>query len=400
MPSTAASTVVRLVFLDWLRILAFGLLVLYHVGMYYVGWDWHIKSPHAAAALEPWMRLVNPWRMDLLFVISGAATSLMLAGRGATGALLAARALRLLVPLLFGMLAIVPPQSYLEVVHKYNYGGTYAEFMRLYLTGYGGFCGTNGHCLILPTWNHLWFLPYLFLYTLMLWSALRAWPALLERLAVRVQQSLAGVRLFMLPLTFLALTRMTLQPRFPFTHALLNDTFAHTQYFAMFMLGAALARRPAAWEGFARSRWVALILGVGAWALLITWHGAASAPGGATTLVGPLMFSVLQWCGIVVALGFAQRHLNVDGAARRYFTEAVFPVYIVHQTLIIVLAHSLAPADLAPGLEGVVLIAGTFALSLLGFEIVRRLPLLRPLFGLGRPTAATHPLRMRNPAPL
>ena len=39
----------RLYFLDWLRVAAFGLLVLYHVGMYYVSWDWHVKSPFSAA---------------------------------------------------------------------------------------------------------------------------------------------------------------------------------------------------------------------------------------------------------------------------------------------------------------------------------------------------------------
>ena len=57
--------------LDWIRIVAFLLLIAYHVGMYYVSWDWHVKSPAASTALEPWMRLVSPWRMDLLFAVSG-----------------------------------------------------------------------------------------------------------------------------------------------------------------------------------------------------------------------------------------------------------------------------------------------------------------------------------------
>ena len=41
----------RLVFLDWVRIIAFALLMFYHVGMYYVTWDFHIKSPHASTLL-------------------------------------------------------------------------------------------------------------------------------------------------------------------------------------------------------------------------------------------------------------------------------------------------------------------------------------------------------------
>jgi glucans biosynthesis protein C len=74
----------RLAFLDALRVMALGLLIAYHVGMYYVTWDWHLKSPFASTTLEPWMRLVNPWRMSLLFLISGAVTAILLQ-RGAPG---------------------------------------------------------------------------------------------------------------------------------------------------------------------------------------------------------------------------------------------------------------------------------------------------------------------------
>ena len=144
--SAASASSSRLLFLDWLRIIALALLVPYHVGMYYVTWGWHIKSPFAAATLEPWLRLSAPWRMTLLFLVSGAATSFMLRRRGATGTLLRQRAHRLLLPLLFGMFVVVPPQSYFEVVQQAGYGGSYVEFMRLYLGGYHGFCGAGGKC--------------------------------------------------------------------------------------------------------------------------------------------------------------------------------------------------------------------------------------------------------------
>ncbi|HEY6353169.1 MAG TPA: acyltransferase family protein, partial [Burkholderiaceae bacterium] len=179
----AAPSSSRLLFLDWLRIGAFALLVLYHVGMYYVSWEFHIKSPHAGPALEPWMRLSSPWRLSLLFLISGAATSFMLQRDGASGSLLAARSKRLLWPLLFGMAVIVPPQSYFEVMQQHSYTGSFFDFVRLYASGYGGFCKSDGHCLILPTWNHLWFVAYLFVYTLVLWVLLRLAPRALEATA-------------------------------------------------------------------------------------------------------------------------------------------------------------------------------------------------------------------------
>ncbi|MBI3154791.1 MAG: acyltransferase family protein [Burkholderiales bacterium] len=372
----------RLVYLDWVRIVAFGLLVLYHVGMYYVSWDWHVKSPHAGPALEPLMRLVSPWRMDLLFLVSGAATASMLRRTGASSALLGARARRLLLPLLFGMLVVVPPQSYLEVVQRHGYMGSYLDFLRLYLTGYDGFCRAGGSCLILPTWNHLWFLPYLFTYTLLAWLLLRRWPQLLHALARRLPRILHGWRLFVAPVLLLAATMLLLRPHFPVTHALVDDLFAHVQYAAMFVLGLALVHAPALQQRLQLARWPALAAALAAWALLVSGSLPAAGAEALADAARALAFSVVQWCGIVAALGFARRHLGRDGPARRYLTDAVFPVYILHQTITIVLARALAPAQLAPPLEGALLVAATFAASLAGYECVRRIRWARPLFGL------------------
>ncbi|MEI8326473.1 MAG: acyltransferase family protein, partial [Betaproteobacteria bacterium] len=135
----------RLYFLDWLRIAAFAVLICYHVGMYYVRWDFHVKSPFAGPELEPWMMLSAPWRLCLLFIVSGAATSLMFR-TGASAALLRSRSQRLLVPLVCGVMLVVPPQSYFEVVQKFGYGGSYGDFLLLYFSHYRGFCAST-HCL-------------------------------------------------------------------------------------------------------------------------------------------------------------------------------------------------------------------------------------------------------------
>src|SRR3546814_2792161 len=70
--------------LDWIRVCAFGLLILYHVGMYYVSWDWHVKRPGAAPTIEHLMLLTAPWRLSLLFLVSGAATAFLI-GQSASG---------------------------------------------------------------------------------------------------------------------------------------------------------------------------------------------------------------------------------------------------------------------------------------------------------------------------
>jgi glucans biosynthesis protein C len=370
----------RLYFLDWLRILAFFLLILYHTGMYYVTWDWHVKSPHASAAIEPLMMLSSPWRMSLLFMVSGVATAFLLRKLPVRG-LVRERSVRLLVPLLFGMLVIVPPQPYFEVVEKLRYAGGYLDFMRLYLQGYGGFC-KDGECLTLPTWNHLWYLPYVWAYTLVL-AALAAalGRQALERAGARLAHLLAGWRALVLPAALLAAVRIALKPWFEETHALVDDWFNHATYLPLFLAGALLATQGAFWRELERLRFAALGIALACWAALVAYHWQPEALQ-TWLLAARAAWATCQWCAIVAACGFARRHLAGDGPARRYLTQAVFPVYILHQTLIVCFSRVLRSAALPPAMEGIVLVVLTVTASFGIVEIVRRVALLRPLFGL------------------
>ncbi len=374
--------VVRQYYLDWLRVVAFAILIPYHVGMYYVSWDWHVKSPILLSGLETWMRLFSPWRMDLLFVVSGAAISHLLNRRGASFAVLRHRVSRLLWPLMFGVLIVVPPQSYLEVVQRFGYFGSYLEFLRLYLLAYGGFCNPNGRCLILPTWNHLWYLPNVLFYTTALWLLLAWRQQWLDRLASWVDKKVGSIAILLLPIGFLVLAQVFLGRRFPITHALLDDWFAHSQYFAMFMFGVMLARGPQLVMQAEKLRWLALILALLAWTIQVNVQVGSVIGRAWPDLPPSIFFSIQQWCAILAALGFGHSLLNFDARARAYLNDAVFPMYIVHQTLIMVFAKILSAWLLNPGVELVLLLLATLAASLLFFEGARRAGRLRVLLGL------------------
>ncbi len=377
----------RLFFLDWVRILAFFLLIVFHTGMYYVTWDWHVKSPFASDAIEPFMMLSSPWRLGLLFMVSGVASSFMLT-RMSAASFLRMRSGRLLMPLLFGMLVIVPPQSYCEVIEKLAYAGSYADFMKLYLSGYHGFC-RGSDCLILPTWNHLWFLPYLWLYTMVLGMATLILGARMDKLAARVAQLLTGWRIIAVPAAILAALRLLLADRFHTTHAFIDDWYEHAAFLFLFLLGAMLARQRSFWPRLDSVRWSALGIALSCWAALTVFYHLpapfwALPEMGLWRLLMQAVYSLCSWSAIVAVCAFAQRHLNHDSAQRRYLTEAVFPVYILHQTLIVTIAHLIKPARLAPAPEALVLIVLTTCLSFGGFELVRRFSPLRPWFGLAR----------------
>lgn len=368
--------------LDWVRILAFMALILYHVGMYYVSWDWHVKSPHASHDIEPLMMLTSPWRLSLLFLVSGVATAYLLA-RTPKG-FLGGRSVRLLIPLAFGMAIIVPPQSYLEVVEKLGYPGSYLDFYKLYLTAYHGFC-RGQDCLILPTWNHLWFVIYLWVYTLIIFLSVKLLPRWVGLARGLAEKHLSGVLVVLLPVAYLIASRFILGTRFPQTHALIGDWYNHANYFFVFVAGFVLAGTEAPWKSLEKMRWHTLGCAVLCWALFSAYMSAYQGdaePPQVLVIFCRSVYGALQWLAIASVLGFARKHLNRDNAARRYLTTAIFPVYILHQTVIVIVAHALKPAELYAPVEGLLLVMVTAASCFLGYELIRRVAPLKPLFGL------------------
>ena len=394
MPSTV-SIPDRRYDLDWIRVGAFFLLILYHVGMFYVPWDWHVKSPHPVEALTLAMFLTNPWRLTLLFLVSGAATRFM-ADKVTVGRLTGARVARLLPPLLFAMFVIVPPQSYYEIVeyvaaHPGAPASIYDNFWIRYVTASGNWCDGK-ECLITPTWNHMWFVAYLLFYTLVLAGLLLVWKRLGEHIQAGAEKALRGLGLFLWPILFLGLVRAWLYPRFGETHALIGDHYVHAVSLSAFLLGFGLAKSAVLRERLIAARWPALGLAVAAYASWATYawiyRADDATPPEALRFVMRFVYAADTWCAIAAILGFGAKHLNQDAPALRYLTLGVFPFYLVHQTVIVVAAHHLAKLGLPQPLEAAILIALTFAGCFATYEIVRRIPGVRILFGLkGQPAA-------------
>jgi surface polysaccharide O-acyltransferase-like enzyme len=373
----------RLPFLDGLRVAAFALLIPYHVGMYYVTWDWHVKSPAASAVLEPFMQLSSPWRLGLLFLIAGAACQGLFARRGALGTL-KDRSLRLLLPLLFGMAVIVTPQAYFEVLTKVPAqlpgDGGYLDFWWAYLQG-GRYC-RGDDCMVVPTWNHLWFLPYLWVYAVLGAAAaalLRSRPAAL---------ALPAWGWLLLPAVPLALARVFVMPHYPTTHDLVHDLYNHLQYGWLFAVGWA-SRTPLAaglWAAALRLRWVALGLSLASWAVLLMLASrfAAATPPDALLIVARTLRGALTWWSIVAACGWAQRAFKRESPWLRQASAAVFCLYILHQSVIVVLSQWLKPLALPWGLEALLLIGLTLGISAAAFAVARRVPGLALLLGIQR----------------
>ena len=375
--------------LDWLRIFAFGLLILYHCGMFYVTWDWHVKSSRASEAIEPLMLLTNPWRLTLLFLISGAATRFM-ADKMSVWSLTGARMGRLWPPLLLAVFVIVPPQSYYEIVEALQampaalaaqYPLALDNFYVKYATASGNWCDADG-CLTTPTYNHMWFVAYLILYTLALIPLL----PLLRRIPKAVSVLIAGPFIVITPWLVMAALRVTLFPIFGESHDFRADWYLHVLYFGVFLFGFAIAKSDAFFERATKIRWWTLAIALACYALILVYYGSYSEQSPPPDWLRTVMRGVREldaWCAILAALGFAHRHLRAaDGPVRRLLTQAIFPFYLVHQTIIVVVGHHLDDLGLPLWIEAPLLIGATALGCWLFFELGRRIPLLRIWIGI------------------
>lgn len=363
--------------IDALRALAFGLVILYHVGMYYVdGWHWHLKSPYAAEWLQWPMRAVNLWRMDLVFLISGLSLALLLRGARPRAGLLAQRSWRLLLPLAFGMAAIVPYQAYAQAVANGAVQPGFGAFLLRYFTGGpwpkdafdGAYAGV--------TWNHLWYLAYLWTYTA---AVLLLRPLLRSAAGQHVQSAftgLRGLRLALLPAVPLLLYSLLLWPHFPPTRDLVGDGWLHAVYFTLFLYGYWIGVDTGWWAEVARLRKPMLA------AALLLLPLALTARAWAGPQAARLLADLYLWAMLVAILGWARVSLDRPWPWLAWANESVYPWYVLHQTVIIVLVVWLAPLALSPVLEPALLVTGTLAGCWLLTALIRRSVWLRPLFGL------------------
>lgn len=371
--------------LDWLRIIAFGLLIFYHIGVFFQPWPWRANSQHATAAITPFLELTAPWRLTLLFVISGVATRFMM-DKTSPRAFLASRATRLLIPLVFAILVIVPPQIYVEVVEKDGYTGTLANFYLAYITGSGGW-SVAGTPVITPEWAHMWFVGYLCVFTL----AIAFLGPRLKSMSGRIAGLISGPWLFLIPVAALTLLSILLDRISSDAHSFIGDWHSVALFGGAFLFGYAVAKHEPFFAASERHRYLALILAVISYLSIQTGHLAGFNEYKSTRYL--VLFSGLEalqaWSAVIAAFGFARHHLRRDGPVRRYLTDAVFPYFIIHQTAIVLAGHWLTMMDVPVHIEAPALIIITIASCVIGYEIVRRVWLLRPLFGLKlEPSAA------------
>jgi glucan biosynthesis protein C len=371
--------------IDALRALAFSLLILYHLAMFYVAdWGWHVKSVHLAEWLQWPMLAVNRWRMDLVFLLSGMASAFLLR-EGRAGAFLRARNARLLIPLAFGILVIVPIQPYAEAVSNGIVEPGFLAFAAEYFTGRrwpeSAFSGwQHGY-----TWNHLWYLAYLWFYTLGLCLLLRPMSSRPGRALLAWFAGLRGWALLLLPALPLLAWTVLLQERFPVEGDFFSDWYRNAMYFTVFLYGFVVAKADGFWAEALRLRHRALGLALACLAPYLALVAVLpdEVGQGMQALVW-ILRNLYVWAALLAILGWGHALLNRPFRWLPWANRSVYPWYVLHQSLIVGLGFTLAPFRLGAVAEPLLILALTIVGCWGITEAARRSAMLRPLFGMGR----------------
>jgi len=359
----------RYEFLDWLRVIAIFLLLFFHTGMLFVGWGWHITNAETIPALQLPMDLAHRLRMPLLFVIAGAGMWFALKRRTGT-AFIAERTWRLLVPAIIGMFLIVPPQVFLERVTDGQWSGGYLDFMWQRVFQFEPYPAGDF------SWHHLWFIIYLYVYVLLLVPLLLWWQKARRELR-------PGVWIYALALP-LGINEALLKPLFPESHNLISDWYIFIHYLLLTIYGFVIASMPGAWDWFAKYRHRSLALG-----LTILSGGLTLIEVGVIdrdTPTDSVFANIFTWSWLLVFLGYGRQHLSFGNRLLSWARDASYPIYILHQTVIIMIAFKVIQQPWAPWTKyWLVLVATLLTCALLYEFVLRRFAITRAAFGIKTP---------------
>lgn len=186
----------RKYFIDWVRVLAFFILIFFHCAMPFVTFGWEIKNAEQSVGLSRIIWWLHQWRLPLLFFVSGVGIHFSFAKRSVIS-FAGERTVLLLIPLLFAMFFVIPLQVYFEKLQKGTITGSYAHFYPQVWT----FVPYPDGAL---TWSHMWFVVYLFVFTILLLPVFALFKIkLLKRFKKWLADSLAnpfGIVLLLAPM--------------------------------------------------------------------------------------------------------------------------------------------------------------------------------------------------------
>ncbi|MDX1699946.1 MAG: acyltransferase family protein [Melioribacteraceae bacterium] len=371
---------IRLYYLDWLRVIVFGLLIVFHCLRLFDFIPFHIKNAEQSELLTQFFIFSTSWRMPLVFLVSGAGT--YFAMRSKKGRFIAERVKRLIIPFLFGIILLIPPQKYFEYVFQTNNYINYISYLADYPKtiassniGFSlGWSGYIGH--------HIWYLVYLFIQTIILIPFFK-WVNKLSDDSLNTN----GYKL--MALLFIPMIAINIALRPYFSSYLDWADFFHFMVF--FILGFVLVKFRHHLTNSIKQLWKPILVIAVITSLIqhylalftdnmVKWYMTPNYNLDYLGFVALRSINSLSWVLLIYIA--AVKYFSRNSTLLPKLNEAVLPIYLIHQTIIIIIGFYVIDWSLSIELKFMII----FSLSCLSMYIlyqpIKQIGLLRWIFGM------------------
>jgi surface polysaccharide O-acyltransferase-like enzyme len=348
-------------YIDNLRWLCVLMLFPYHILMIYnsFGENFYVKGEDIKAATA-FITLTWPWFMPLLFTVAGISAAFALKKRSIVE-YVKERGRKLLIPLISGLLLVIPVQTYFaERFHNGYDGGYFAQYILFFtkptdLSGYtGGF-----------TPGQLWFVLYLFV------ISLTAIPFIMLGKKVKTKPDIDELPLPVMLCLFIL----------PVLGSLVLDISGKSlgEYFAYFLLGHFILSDDNIVQKLKNRR--IILLGISLICAAVTvlcWYKVIHMPWVARDIFDRLY----AWVTVMALIGLGRKHLNMNNRFTAYMSRSSFAVYMFHQTWIVAAAFYVFKLTDILALQMSLILFGSMTATFATYELFKRIGVTRFLFAI------------------
>jgi glucan biosynthesis protein C len=360
---------VRLHYIDNLRWMAILMLFPFHAAFVFsAGWyGYYVSSDYPSTAAHLLTVSVEPWIMPLLFCIAGVSTKFALEKR-TPRVYLKERVTKLLVPFLSGLVLICPVIAYYALKFHADYTGSFFGAFVHFFSSIRNIQNPNGITGDFSV-DHLWFILSLFII-----SVVALGMILLGSRRTGLHLNPGKVSLPVLGLLFIPVWLLNFV-------GIYETGYSVMSYFALFLIGYYLFAMDSV-QAMMEKYWAVLLT---AWIVLtigVMWtYGIIL--GHYEVFWGYSAIYVLTgWTGVLALLGAGRHLFDITNNFAAYMSAASYPVYIIHQAILVAIAYYVVMLTVPPALQFLAIVIFSFLLTFACYEILRRLPAFRVLFGI------------------
>lgn len=347
-------------FIDNVRIICIMLLFPYHTCMIYNNWGEIFYVTGVPYKLPSYfVSIVYPWWMTLLFTIAGISSYYAFKKR-TMKEYTKERVEKLLIPLLVGLVVILPLQSYIADIFHNGYSGGYFEHYKVFFTRYTYLTGQDGGF----TPGHLWFMLYLFTISMIMLPFMNKY--------IKSSRKLDGSKVRMVHLIPIFIIILICTPILEIGGKSLGESLA---CFAIgfFLLSDELVQERLEKNSF----WLTIMFLFAILVRIILQYNEFG-----SGVIWDVEQRMVTWFGILAILGIGKKYLNKSNAVTRYFSNAAFPLYYFHQSVLVVLGYLALKYTNIIWIQFSIIMIGSFIITIMCYEVFKRFKISSFLFGI------------------